>query len=39
MGAGGWRMNFRKWLDERAQNQLRQMRDMLAAFPLSNEKI
>jgi hypothetical protein len=34
----GWRMNFKRWLDERAQNQLRQLRDMLSYCALSNEK-
>jgi hypothetical protein len=34
----GWRMNFRRWLNESQQNQLRQLRDMLAACALSNEK-
>lgn len=34
----GWRMNFRRWLDERAQNQWRQLRDMLAACALSNQE-
>jgi hypothetical protein len=37
MAARGWRMNFRRWLNDRARNQLRQMRDMLAACRLSNE--
>jgi hypothetical protein len=31
-------MNFRRWLNESQQNQLRQLRDMLAACALSNEK-
>lgn len=39
MSERGWRMNFHRWLNERAQNQLRQLRDMLAACALSNEKI
>jgi hypothetical protein len=34
----GWRLNFRRWLDERAQNQWRQMRDMLATCALSPQK-
>jgi hypothetical protein len=33
----GWRMNFRRWLNENQQNQLRQLRDMLAACALSTE--
>jgi hypothetical protein len=37
MAAGGWGLRFRRWLDERAQNQLRQLRDMLVVCPLSNE--
>jgi hypothetical protein len=31
-------MNFRRWLDERAQNQLRQLTDMLSTCALSNKK-
>jgi hypothetical protein len=31
-------MNFRRWLNESQQNQLRQLRDMLPACALSNEK-
>jgi hypothetical protein len=38
MASGGWNLNFRRWLDERAQNQLRQLRDMLTCSSLSNEK-
>jgi hypothetical protein len=38
MAERGWRMNFRRWLDERAQTQLRQLRDMLSTCALSNEK-
>jgi hypothetical protein len=34
----GWRMNFRRWLDERSQSQLKQLRDMLSTCALSNEK-
>jgi hypothetical protein len=34
----GWRMNFRRRLDERAQFQLRQLRDMLSTCALSNGK-
>jgi hypothetical protein len=38
MASRGWRMNFRRWLNERAQNQLRQMRDILATCVVSNER-
>jgi hypothetical protein len=38
MAARGWRLQFRRWLDERAQNQLRQLRDLLVVCLLSNEK-
>jgi hypothetical protein len=39
MASKRWNLNFRRWLDERAQNQLRQLRDMLTCCALSNEKI
>jgi hypothetical protein len=38
MAQRGWRMNFRRRLNENQQNQLRQMRDMLSACALSTEK-
>jgi pyridoxine/pyridoxamine 5'-phosphate oxidase len=38
MASRGWILNFRKWLDERAQNQLRQLRDMLVSCALSDGK-
>jgi hypothetical protein len=38
MASRGWRMNFRRWLHERAQNQLRHMRDILATCVVSNER-
>jgi hypothetical protein len=38
MAERGWRLQFRRWLDERAQNQLRHLRDLLLVCPLSNEK-
>jgi mannosylglycoprotein endo-beta-mannosidase len=38
MAQRGWRMNFRRWLNENQQNQLRQMRDMLSPCALSTEK-
>jgi hypothetical protein len=34
----GWRLTFRRWLDEYDQNQLRQLRDMLLACPLGQQK-
>jgi hypothetical protein len=34
----GWRLTFRRWLDKPAQNQLRQMRDILTTCALGNEK-
>lgn len=37
LAARRWRLRFRKWLDERAQNQLRQLGDMLQACALSTE--
>ena len=33
----GWRMSFRRWLDERLQDQFRRLRDMLATVALSND--
>jgi hypothetical protein len=38
MAARGWRMNFRRWLDKRAQNQSRQPTHMLSACPISTGK-
>jgi hypothetical protein len=38
MAESGWRMNFRIWLDERGQVQLRRLRDMLSSCALSEEK-
>jgi hypothetical protein len=38
MATRGWRMNFLRWLDERAQNQSRQLRDMLSACLISTGK-
>jgi hypothetical protein len=38
MARRGWRINFRRWLDERAQSQLRHLRDMLSTCALSNER-
>jgi hypothetical protein len=34
----GWKMNFRRWVNENQQNQLRQLRDMLTIYALSTEK-
>jgi hypothetical protein len=36
--ARGWRLNFQRWLDERAQNQLRQLRDTPSTCALSMEE-
>jgi hypothetical protein len=38
MAGNGWRMTFRRWLDERGQTQLRRLRDMLTSWALSEEK-
>jgi hypothetical protein len=38
MAQRGWRLTFRRWLNESQQTQLRQLRDMLSACALSNEK-
>jgi hypothetical protein len=38
MAGNGWRMIFRRWLDERGQTQLRRLRDMLSSCDLSEEK-
>jgi hypothetical protein len=38
MASRGWVLNFRRWLDERAQNQLRQLRDMLTCCALFDER-
>jgi hypothetical protein len=38
MANRGWRMGFRRWLDESAQGQLRQLRDILGACALSDER-
>jgi hypothetical protein len=34
----GWRLTFRRWLDESAQNQLRQLRDILMSCALGQQK-
>lgn len=34
LGQGGWRLTFRRWLDENNQNQLRRLRDLVGAFAL-----
>jgi hypothetical protein len=34
----GWRLTFRRWLDEIAQNQLRHLRDVLTTCGLGQEK-
>lgn len=33
----GWRMTFRRWLDERLQDQFRRLRDMLSTVALSSD--
>lgn len=38
MAVRGWRLSFRRWLEERAQTQLRQLQDMLSTCALSAEK-
>jgi hypothetical protein len=35
----GWRLNFRRWLDENAQNQLRQLKDAVVMCALGVKKI
>jgi hypothetical protein len=34
----GWRLTFRRWLDENAQNKLRMMRDVLTSCALGQGK-
>jgi hypothetical protein len=34
----GWRLTFRRWLDETAHNQLRHSRDVLTTCALRQEK-
>lgn len=38
MAVRRWRLTFRRWLDERTQTQLRQLRDMLTSCVLSSGK-
>jgi hypothetical protein len=38
MARRGWRLTFRRWLDENAQNQLRQLRDILTSCALGSER-
>jgi hypothetical protein len=38
LAAKGWRLTFRRWLDEHAQMQLRQMRDILTSCALGADK-
>jgi hypothetical protein len=38
MAGKRWSFTFRRWLDESAQNQLRQMRDILTSCALSQQK-
>lgn len=34
----GWRLTFKRWLDEIAPNQLRQLRAILTTYALGEEK-
>jgi hypothetical protein len=38
MAQRGWRLTFRRWLDENAQNQLRFLRDILMSCALGQQK-
>jgi hypothetical protein len=38
MAGKRWRFTFRRWLDESAQNQLRQLRDILTTCALGQQK-
>jgi hypothetical protein len=38
MAQRGWRLTLRRWLDEIAQNQLRQLRDILMSCALGQQK-
>jgi hypothetical protein len=38
MAQRGWRLTFRRWLDENAQSQLRQTRDILMSCTLGQQK-
>jgi hypothetical protein len=38
MAGKRWRFTFRRWLDENAQNQLRQLRDVLTTCALGQQK-
>jgi len=37
MARKGWRFTFRRWLDERLQNDLRTLRDILTSFAVNEE--
>jgi hypothetical protein len=37
MAQRGWRLSFRRWLDERKQNQLRRLLDMINSFAIGRE--
>jgi hypothetical protein len=34
----GWRLTFRRWLDEHLQNQLRRLHDLISSFSVRREK-
>ncbi|RLN12793.1 putative retroelement [Panicum miliaceum] len=34
----GWRLTFRRWLNENLQSQVRKLRDMLTSFALSDDR-
>jgi hypothetical protein len=38
MASRRWRLTFRRWLDENAQNQLRQLRDAVLVCALGTQK-
>jgi hypothetical protein len=38
MAERGWMLTFHRWLNERNQTHLRQLRDILFGCPLSNDK-
>jgi hypothetical protein len=39
MASRGWRLTFGRWLDENAQNQLRQLRDAMLVCALGYRKM
>jgi len=38
MAQRGWRLTFRRWLDEEKQNQLRRLQDITTSFALGRER-